>query len=252
MLFSVEHLSSYTVEAEDGNIGQVHGFLFDDNNWAIRYLVVDTGKWLPGRKVLLAPSSLGRPEGRLRILPVKLTREKVENSPDIDTDRPVSRQQESELHAYYNWASYWGGGAWEPTISPYASGIAPRAGEIGEPEGVEKGDEGNPHLRSTREVIGYRIHAEDGAIGHSDDFVVNIDDWIIRYLVVDIGKWLSGRKVIIPPEWVTEIRWDGSEILVDVTKEEVRKSPEFDPAAPVNREYEVQLYDFYGRPAYWL
>ena len=80
MLLSIRHLSSFTIEAEDGNIGQVYSFLFDDRTWAIRYLVVDTGKWLPGRKVLIVPSALGRPVGWLRVFPVELTREKIRQS----------------------------------------------------------------------------------------------------------------------------------------------------------------------------
>lgn len=248
MLLSIRHLSSFTIEAEDGNIGQVYSFLFDDRTWAIRYLVVDTGKWLPGRKVLIVPSAFGRPVGWLRVFPVELTREKIRQSPDIDTDRPVSRQQEAELHSYYNWASYWGGTAWEPTVSPYAAERSAEdlAGRTSEQE------QASEHLRSTREVIDYRIHAEDGYIGHVDDFIVNVEDWVIRYLVADTGKWLPGRKVLLPPEWVKEISWGAAEIFVDVSRKTVADSPEFDPTAPVNREYEVQLYDYYGRPAYWL
>ncbi len=253
MLLSIKHLSSYTIEAQDGNIGQVHSFFFDDQNWNVRYLVVDTGKWLPGRKVLIVPAALGRPEGRLRVFPVELTRQQIEESPDIDTDRPVSRQQEIELHSYYNWASYWGGGAWEPTVSPYASAMPPAARREVTEEGAEGPEEqGNPHLRSTREVMDYKIHAEDGVVGHVDDIIANVEDWVIRYIVADTRKWLPGRKVIIPPEWVHEISWGASEIFVDVARQTVENSPEFDPATPVNREYEVQLYDYYGRPAYWL
>ena len=101
-------------------------------------------------------------------------------------------------------------------------------------------------------MIGYKIHAEEGQIGHVEDFIVHEDDWAIRYMVVDTRNWLPGRKVIIPPDWIKDISWMDSEVLVDVSKEVVKESPEFDPAAPVNREYETRLYDYYGRPKYWL
>ncbi len=88
----------------------MHSFFFDDTNWAIRYLVVDTGRWLPGRKVLIAPTALGRPDWQGRVFPLNLTKDQVRSSPDIDTDRPVSRQREAELRKYYDWAPYWGVG----------------------------------------------------------------------------------------------------------------------------------------------
>ena len=89
MLLSIKNLSKYKIEATDGNIGHVHSFLFDDQSWAVRYLVVDTGNWLPDRKVLIPPSALGEPAGRVEAFPVKLTREQIKGSPDIDTDKPV-------------------------------------------------------------------------------------------------------------------------------------------------------------------
>ena len=89
-----------------------HGarFFFDDKTWAIRYLVVDTGTWLPDRQVLISPIALGQPDWEGQFFPVKLTTEQVRNSPDIDTDKPVSRQQETRLHTYYDWPVYWSGG----------------------------------------------------------------------------------------------------------------------------------------------
>ena len=108
------------------------------------------------------------------------------------------------------------------------------------------------HLRSTKEVTGYSLHASDGIIGHVDDFILHWEDWIIRYMIIDTSRWLISNKVIIPPDWVSEINWEHAEVFVDVSRETVRKSPQFDPNAPVNREYEIRLYDYYGRPKYWV
>jgi hypothetical protein len=254
MLLSVKNLSKYKIEATDGSIGQVHTFLFDDRNWAVRYLVIDTGSWLPGRKVLIAPAALGKPEGQMEVFPIELTREQIKNSPDIDTEKPVSRQQEIELHKYYNWAPYWGG-TLEPIGIPYEPAVLDINKQTEEEKSENKDTKGktDPHLRSTKEVIGYKIHAEDGKIGHVEDFIVHVGDWIIRYAVIDTRDWLPGRKVIIPPDWwVKEIKWADSEVEVNVKKDAIKGSPEFDPAEPVNREYETRLYDYYGRPKYWL
>lgn len=245
MLLSVRSMTNYSIEAKDGNIGHVHTFLFDDRRWAIRYMVVDTGNWLPGRKVLIAPESLGKPHGDMQIFPVELTRQQIKDSPDIDTDRPVSRQMELELHRYYDWTPYWG-----RPFGPISMGYAPAPYE---PEPVAPAVQtAEPALRSAKEVISYDVHATDRRIGHVDDFVVNVEEWLIRYIVVDTKKWMTGKKVIIPPDWVTEIDWSQSEIRVDVASDSVRDSPEFEPDAPVNREYEIRLYDYYGRPRYWM
>jgi hypothetical protein len=249
MLRSIKNLSEYRIESIDGNIGHVDSFLFDDQNWTVRYLVVDTGTWLPGRKVLIVPSALGEPEGQLEVFPVELTRDEIEKSPDIDTEKSVSRQHEIELHKYYNWSPYWAG-----SIGPPVPIYTPESSETeeGEREKSQDRKKVNPHLRSTHEVIGYKIHAENGQIGHIDDFIVHEKDWMVRYIVVDTRNWLPGKKVLIPPNWIKNIDWRNSEVVANVKKEVIKDSPEYDPSAPVNREYETRLYDYYGRPKYWL
>ena len=74
MLRSLKILLGDTVVANDGDIGKVHDFYFHDDTWIIRYLVVDTGHWLPGRKVLITPSALGKPDWDALTFPVALTR----------------------------------------------------------------------------------------------------------------------------------------------------------------------------------
>jgi hypothetical protein len=254
VLISMKNLSDYKIEATDGGVGHVDSFLFDDQSWMIRYLVVDTAYLLPGRKVLLVPSVLGKPEGTMDAFPVDLTREQVKNSPDIDTRQSVSRQQEIELHRYYSWTPYWDAG-FDPIAAPYTPVVPPMGRQVQAAQAAgEKAEEKpeNPHLRSTREVAGYKIHAEDGRIGHVDDFLIDDADWTIRYLVADTRDWLPGKKVIIPPQWVNDIKWGQSEVFVKVSKETVKDSPEFDPSAPVSRDYEIRLYDYYGWPKYWL
>lgn len=241
MLRSVKDLRRYAICAVDGDIGKVHELLFDDRGWIVRYLVVDTGTWLPGLRVLLSPAALGQPDWQTRVLPVDLTTGQVEHSPPIDTDKPVSRQMESELHAYYGWRPYWDG---------IATVMAVQAMEEAKKETEQ--EQADPHLRSTREVIGYHIQANDGEIGHVEDLIADDEGWGIRYLVVDTHNWLPGRKVLVDPFWADQVSWTGRKVYVDMTREMVKNSPEFDPSAPVNREYEVRLYDFYGRPKYWL
>jgi hypothetical protein len=112
--------------------------------------------------------------------------------------------------------------------------------------------QGDPHLQSTREVIDYYIEARDGDIGHVEDFIIDDEAWAIRYLVVNTRNWWPGKKVLVAPQWISEIRWGDAQVHVDMTREHIKDSPEFDPAAPVNRAYEERLFDYYGRPKYWL
>jgi hypothetical protein len=249
MLRSVKGIHGYSIQATDGDIGAVYAFYFDDDLWTVRYLVVDTGTWLPGRRVLLSPTAIGQIHWETETVTVTLSREQVENSPDMDTEKPVSRQYETALHNYYGWPMYWG--AFEPTGAGVMA-MPPPALEVAESAENMVEAQGDPHLRSTHEVMGYSIHAWDGDIGSVRDFIVEDELWAIRYMVVDTGHWLPGKKVLIAPPWITEVSWGESKVYVELTQEEVKNSPEFDAAAPVNRAYEERLYDFYGRPKYWL
>ncbi|MEA3434926.1 MAG: PRC-barrel domain-containing protein [Thermodesulfobacteriota bacterium] len=239
MLRSVNELYNYVLEAEDGDIGRCKDFLFDDELWTIRYMVADTGKWLPGRKVLISPVSLGPPislgpQNLPRdLFPVKLTMEKIKNSPSLDSDAPVSRQYESKWLGYYGFPYYWGGNADEN--DPHFRSTA----------------KGDPHLRSATEVMGYHIQAKDDEIGHVEDFLLDDETWIIHYMVVDTRNWLPGRKVLVTPAWIDSVDWGEKNVSVDLTREQVKNSPKYDPSIPVTREYEEGVYDFYDRPKYW-
>lgn len=237
MLKSAKGLMGYTIGAKDGELGSVHDFLFDDERWITRYLVVDTRQWLPGRKVLIAGSVLGAPSLADKVFPVALSKDQVRNSPVIDADKPISRRQEQLLVDYYQWVPYWGGGSVAPVVTE---------AETHRTEEAKK--EGDPHLRSVREVTGYSIHATDGSVGHVGDFILEDTNWAIRSLVVDTRAWLPGRDVLISPKSIREIRWAERAVYVELTRDEVKNSHEYDPTAPVNSRFEERLYDYYGRP----
>jgi hypothetical protein len=248
MLRSIESLTGYKIQAQDGDMGKVKEFLFDDETWTLRYLVVDTGSWLSGRKVLLSPlDTLSTPDWASRTFPVGLTKEQVKDSPDINVDKPVSRQHQLDLHRYYGWPMYWA--PVSPTGVPL---VTPTPSQIEKEKAASAEEKGDPHLRSTKEVVGYNINATDGEIGHVEDFIVDDVPWVIRYMVVDTGNWWPGRKVLVAPAWITKVSWSDELVDVDMSKESIKNSPEYNPSAPINKEYEVRLYDFYGRPKYWL
>jgi hypothetical protein len=245
MLRRTDEMSGFKLSATDGDIGKTKDLLFDDQSWVIRYLVADTGGWLSGRKVLIPRAVLGEPDWSSRRFPVNLSKKQVEESPSIKTDEPVSRQHEVSLHKYLHIDPYW--------MRVPAGAFAYTEGKtaIGEQEISESTSSGDPHLRSCAEVSGYHIKAIDGEIGHVNNFIVDDENWLIRYLVVDPHNILPGKKVLVAVPWVNTINWTGKRVHVDLTKEQVERSPEFDTAVPVNRRVEEKLYDYYGRPSYW-
>jgi hypothetical protein len=143
------------------------------------------------------------------------------------------------LHEYYSWNPYWTG-----------AGATPIAPPVRVPETVQESP-ADSHLRSVTEVTGYHIAATDGQIGHAEDFIVEDETWWFRYIVVDTRNWLPGKKVLVSPQWIRKIDWSEHVVEVDLTREQIEASPPYDPTAAVNRRYEEQLYDFYGRPKYW-
>ncbi len=183
----------------------------------------------------------------------------MKNSPGVEADRPVADQQEVAYYGYHRINPSWGIG-WEaapPPLVPTYSGACPGGmhepatglAEEGEPIFEERGD---PHLRSTKEVTGYRIGSADGEVGHVEDFVVDDEEWVIRYLGVDTRNWLPGKKVLASPCWVSEVSWTWREVYTDLESLEIKSAPEWDPDAPIDYEYEIRLHEHYGRPPCWL
>jgi hypothetical protein len=253
MLRNAKELHGLKIQATDGEIGTVDQFYFEDETWAIRYLTVDTGGWLGGRQVLISPISvLGIPDWQAKRLDVALTKKQVENSPDIDTHQPVSRQNEIAYFGYYGYPFYWGGSdLWG--AGPNPAGLAvpmPRSTEAIAASLAKRS--ADSHLRSSQEVSSYYLEAVDGEIGNVDGFVVDDEAWAIRYLVVATGSWWSGKKVLVSPAWAERVSWEDSKVFVSLTRQTIKDAPEYIESTMITREYEHQLHAFYGLPPYWL
>ncbi len=263
MLRSVKDLEDYAIHATDGSIGQVKDFYFDDKAWAVRYLVVDTGTWLSGRKVLISPIAIGQPDWLKKLLPVSITREQVKKSPDIDTDKPVSRQHEVQYLGYYGYPYYWGGaglwgaGAYPSMMLTGFGGFDSTSPEHREAEeAYARADEARHadddlHLRSCNVVKSYHIHATDGDIGHVQGMLLDDETWAIRYIIVDTSNWWLGHQVLIAPQWIRDVSWSAAKVSIDLTRQAVKDAPQYDPAAPLDRSREADIYKHYGRSAYW-
>lgn len=248
MLWNASDLNGYTIETRDGSIGSINDFLFDDQEWTIRWAVINTGGWLSDRQVLLPPSAFGAPDETRRQFPVDLTRQQVEDSPAVDTDAPVSRQHESDLYTYYGWQPYWGGTVYAPLAGVPVTPVDPATVPPKEMPGAPERSHGDPHLRSTEAVSGYYLHAKDGDIGHVEDFLVDTDGWIIRFVVVDTKNWWPGRKVLVSPQRFADVNWADESVRVDLTRQEIQDGPEYKPADTTRTMENMRASDYLWYP----
>jgi uncharacterized protein YrrD len=251
MIRSQSEISGYAIHATDGLIGAVSDILFEDTTWLVRWLVIDTGDWLVGRKVLLPLSALAHVNHIGHQFNVKLTRQQVKDCPNLGTDQPVSRQMETSLYNYYDWSPYWDDGSHLGMVGYMGFGgslVAPPS--LGLMQLEEKIDNkrpsrDDPTLRSVKEVIGYHIDADNGEIGRVDNVLVEDEDWSVHYLVVDTKNWWPGNKVLISPLSVREIRWADRMVSLSVNRQRVKDSPAYDPSMTVDSIYEGVFHKHY-------
>ncbi len=250
MFKHLRDLEGFRLAAEDGEIGHVTDVYFEDDDWVVRYLVVATGSWLFGKKVLISPNSVEAIRWETKCIKVSLTTEQVRNSPDIDTDRPISRQQEAEYHLYYNFPPYWGGVALWGRYDQPGGETEPEESKAVEQD-REYGAHWDSHLRSAHEVRGYRVVAVDGQVGHLDNLLMDPDSWAIRYLVVNTGKVLKKHEVLFAPKLVDRIVWAEATFKVNTSKQLIETAPEYERAHEIDRDHEERLFKHYTTHPYW-
>jgi uncharacterized protein YrrD len=248
MLYKAKTLKGYRLDSLDGVIGKVKEFYFDDQHWAIRYLVADTGNWLTGRQVLISPHALVAVIEEEQRIAIDLTKKQIEDSPSLNSDKPVSRQFEETYYGYYGYPAYWGG--------PYMWGshsypLIARDGEKRR-KSTQNEKTWDPHLRSTHDVSGHNVQATDGEIGHVDDFIIDDETWAIRYLVIDTRNWWPGKKVLVSPQWIERVSWSELKVFVNLPRETIKQSPEYTEESLLTRDYETGLHRHYNRKGYWV
>lgn len=238
MLRSLKDLERYTVSATDGDIGNVMDFFLDDERWAIRYLVVETGALFERREVLISPIAFRRVEWSGHRFYVDLTKSKVQCSPSVETDKPVSRQFEWDNLSHYGYPYYWGqSGLWGASTCPGLLATAKWSNASNDPSFKPH----DVHLRSASEVRGYHVHGSDEEIGHVRDFVVDDETWEVRYLVIATSNWGFGKKVLVAPQWTDRISWAEGTVTLGLSREAIRNSPEWTPVGGIDHEYEAKL-----------
>lgn len=240
MLYIIKNLENMKISNKIENLGYLNDFYIDDLSWTTRYVVLDTGNWLTGKKILISPHSIDKPNFLDNIIYTNLTKEKIANSPEISEVEPVSRKHELKLLKYYGWPPYW-------TFSPSMQNIVNQ--NIKDQSDNPKANFNDSHLRSIREIRKYYIQGLDDEIGVVDSFIIDDHNWIIKYLVLDTRIWLhwlpGGKKVLVAPEWIRNIEWKNSKMYLNLDRETIEKSPEFKSAEEIDEEYENKLYACY-------
>lgn len=239
MLHRAKDLTGFKLRSTDGEAGTIKDLYFDDDKWTIRYFVVDTGGWLSGRLVLISPHAVTGADWAGEALLVNLTQQQIENSPGIDTAKPVSRQHETAIADYYGHPYHWTGPylwgvsaypamtAGSGVQDPGTPGAMPATAATDAAVAAEQ-EESGPQLRTYAEVVGYDIQAMDDTVGHVEDFLVDDRDWSIQLIVIDTRNWLPGKDVLISPKRIVKVGWLDKNVTVKATRDEVEGSPEYD------------------------
>ncbi len=216
MLRKIKDLRGFELYATDGDVGAITEFYFDDLDWTILYMVVDSSAWLPGRRILVSPASIGEIDWVERKLQTLITRADIESSPEIDLHQPITREQEVRYFAHFGWACLWEG-----------------------------------ELRSTQEIIGSRVESTDNKlIGTVDDLIVD-DLWTMRYLILSSGSSIEPQKLLFSPNWIEVRDWKETKLFTLFDSAKLNSSPNFEFNSIIKREYETDLYSYYGVKPYW-
>ena len=246
MLQNMKELKKFDISAIDGPIGTVHDFLIDENQWTVRYLVVDTMKWLPGKKVLISPMSVVDFDLINGNIQLSLSKEKIKNSPPLESELPTKEYEANYIH-YYGLRPYWSGHSfWGDYMYPTELARDEQS------EDLIDTLENEYQLRSFTDIAGYSIEAIDGNIGHVENFVICDETWQVRYLVVDTKNWWVGKHVLVAPQWITYVSWLEKVVRVQLKQDTIKNGPEYDPNQSISRELEDEIFTKYDKPKFWL
>jgi hypothetical protein len=228
MLLSTLALKEYRIEAQDGDIGSADTFYYEDRQWLIRYIVCDATRVFK-RYALIPPLALSRTDDCNKVLCVDASMETIKNSPHVNVARPISRDHQHILDRYYSWHITTPNELSEPFFEvPFV----------------------DTSVHSGQETLGCRLKAREGELATVDDFIIDDDSWSLRYLVLQAGLWLPGKKFLLDPRWIDEISWSEKRLFAEVSAEKIRSSPEYETGTVISPEYERSVQEHFGQPKY--
>ncbi len=261
MLYSAATIKKLKIQTSDGAYADIEDIYFDDISWSIRYFVADIGTWLSARLVLVSPEAIRRYSEESKTFQTNLTRQQIIDSPAFDSEKTVSRQHEENLRQFYGWSPYWfasrdiyplagiymyplygaslshEGGWREDQLPPTVAGDVQTR--------VDQDKEQEVHLRSFNEVLNYSLRAIDGDIGELDDLLIESETWRITHIIADARKWWPGGQFVIDRGLVQDISWNDRNIVVSMTRDEVKDAPPYDRDRGISHSDEIILSHYY-------
>jgi hypothetical protein len=241
MLINFNQVTSSHIKANDGELGNIKDVYFDDRHWTVRFLVVDTSRWLPlSQKVLLSPIAMLQFNPKEKELKVSMTKEMVKNSPKVEEHEPVSREFETQYFDHFGYGYYWTGtSSW----GDYAFPSALFNRDMIEPIDIQHKDiEKHNHLRSAQEVKDYGIKAIEESKGYISDFVWDTYDWSLKYVVIDTRNILPGGvEVLVAPQHIKSISWESKQVICNLSVAQIKSCPEYHESKLDDAQYMEQV-----------
>ena len=224
--------------ASDGRIGEVREFYFSEENWAIRYLVISIRSWFDDRLALIPVHALERINPEDKTISVRLNKQQVLRAVSVESETPVSEQPQERINQPERKES-------QPVPGLLASALPQNGASVALNKKMAAADS---HLRCSEELRGnYTLMIYDGKIGLIEGLIIEDDQWRLRYLVVRTGFLLSGKLVLIPPQWINRISFEQREILVGLPCSLIKEAPDYDFDVPIDRVYEQRVDDHFSR-----
>lgn len=257
MLKNLKNLIHFKILATDRSdaFGKVKDIYFDEAKWAIRYLVVDTGKWLAESLVLVSPYNIIELDWDDEVVWVNLTKAQIESGPKVKINKPISRLYEAQYNSHYGLPDYWSSGMGVEIDGIWAGHYYPHLPEKLEyyNSRVESEADKDQHIHSINEVLGFHIQAVgDDNFGAVTDFIMEEAAWALRYIVIDSHHfWPGGKKILFSPAWIERIDWENKKFVTNFHRRLIESCPEYDPEVPVENLIEDSLLSHLGRSGNW-
>jgi len=238
---SLKEILGYTIKTKDGENGRVKDFIFDEKQWAVRYLEADFGSLFSSQKLLIPKVFFDSPDWDKKHFPIELKQSDFEKCPKPEDRKPVSRKLEEEIYEFYELNPYWA----KAYFGSAGNFYPPRP--INVPSRISSEEDVDTILRSFKEVEGYHIHAMDGKLGHIEDIIIDDIDWQIIYVIIDTKNWLPwSKKVIIAVDWMESISYVKQEVNINLKTEIIKNAPEFNSVNLIDFKFEKSLFDYYS------
>lgn len=264
MLISLREVTGYEMHSRDGKIGIASDFLFDQKSWFIKSIVDKSGKVF-SKELLFSAGSIGGLDMQEKILHMDLDNEQIKHSPrltvrDVLNPERFLPMDDNKVVFHSDWLNNWN--SMRLTVlgkqKKYATTKILNSSDLLHQEAmkdaslfVRNDDEEIPTLQSSAMTFGFKISSRNGDMGYMQDFIVNDEDWSIKFLVINTKRNFSGKKILVSPEAIDWISWRRKHVSVDMEKEKLAGCPHFDMSFPLNPELQSAIQEKYECHQYW-